>query len=277
MIYIYIYIFFQMIYSYNIILIIFLIFNHLKRVSGGTIIVVNQDGDKSCSSGCIALFSLLGIGIAVAISSCVYWYSKRFGSKKKYNSSSNMMITNDLNDLEQPTLPTYDSQPPAYSELNNPPLIPPILIHSESFDDAEEFFKNKEINDTLPSNDMIQELLKQDNYSYWKFVPEKILMQLEIVLIEDDGRKLIISNSKKKGLKYNEIMVQSNLPFFNPKKIVNNNEKIVEVEEEVKGKEKDNENLFEDLHYFEITITGKSDDVTKIAIGLTTNPYPYYR
>ncbi|RGB34980.1 SPRY domain-containing protein [Rhizophagus diaphanus] len=265
-----------MIYSYNIIIIIFLIFNHLKSVlGGGTIIVVNQDGNKSCSNGCIALFSLLGIGIAVAISSCVYWYSKRYGIKKKYNSSSNVMITNDLNDLndlEQPSLPTYDSQPPAYSELSNPPPVPPTLIHSESFDDAEEFFRNNETIDSLPSNDVIQELLNQDDYSYWKFTPEKILMQLEIVIVRNNGRELILNNSKKKGLKYNEIMIQSNLPFFNPKKIFNNEK--IELEE---VKEKNNDNLFEDLHYFEITIAEKSDDVTKIAIGLTTNPYPYYR
>ncbi|GBB90293.1 hypothetical protein RclHR1_01720014 [Rhizophagus clarus] len=182
------------------------------------------------------------------------------------------MTTNDLNDLEQPSLPTYDSQPPAYSELSSPPPIPPILVHSESFDDAEEFFKNNEINDSLPSNDVIQELLNKDTYSYWKFIPEKILMQLGIVSVENDGRDLIISNSKKKGLKYSEIMVQSNLPFFNPKKVINNEK--IELEE---VKEKNKENSFDDLHYFEMTITEKSDDLTKIAVGLTTNPYPYYR
>ncbi|CAB5178258.1 unnamed protein product [Rhizophagus irregularis] len=103
-----------------------------------------------------------------------------------------------------------------------PPPVPPTLIHSESFDDAEEFFRNNETIDSLPSNDVIQELLNQDDYSYWRFTPEKILMQLEIVIVGNNGRELILNNSKKKGLKYNEIMIQSNLPFFNPKKIINN-------------------------------------------------------
>ncbi|CAG8628354.1 2179_t:CDS:2 [Funneliformis caledonium] len=229
----------------------------------GAFIYVNAEGNKSCSNLCIAIFSLIATGVAVAVSACCYLCHKKFVKKEKLLPSS---VTNDTLDLEgQPTLPSYDSQPPAYSELrhsNSSSQLP----HSEAFKDAEGFFKNNQPSNSLPPDNVIQELLKQDTYSSWKFLPEKILEQLEIILSNEDGRELTFNNSKKKGLKYNEIIVQSNLPFFNPKKCIDNEKREVEKNEE------DYE-----LHYFEISIIEKSDDVTKVAIGLTTKPYPYYR
>jgi len=216
--------------------------------SGGAFIYISN-GNPICSSLCIAIFSLIGIGLMVALSTCCYCLHKRFVKKEK-KSSSNF---NDTLDLEEQTLPSYDSQPPAYSEIR----------HSEAFHDALGFFRNNPPSDSLPPNDLIQELSKQDTYSSWKFVPEKILEQLEIVLTNDNGRGLTFNNSKRKGLKYHEIVVQSNLPFFNPKNSIVDNEK----------REVDDD----ELHYFEVSIIDKSDDVVKIAIGLATKPYPYYR
>src|SRR2546421_1705913 len=170
-------------YSSNIIIIIILILNNpTASFGGGTIIYFDGDGNKICSPACIALFSLIGIALAVAISFCFLWYNKRYGKSKTFSSTTN--------DLEQPTLPSYDIQPPAYSELSNPPPLPPTLIDSESFSDAEEFYKNNQSPDSLPSNDVIQELSKQSTYSSWKFIPEKILEQLEIVLVSNDGREI---------------------------------------------------------------------------------------
>ncbi|CAI2176305.1 13099_t:CDS:2 [Funneliformis geosporum] len=236
----------------------------LTKSSGGSgvFIYVNSDGNKSCSNLCIAIFSLIATGVAVTVSACCYFCHKKFVKKEKLIPSS---ATNDTLDLEgQQTLPSYDSQPPAYSDLrySNPSQFP----HSEAYKDAEGFFRNNQPSDSLPPDNVIQELLKQDTYSSWKFLPEKILEQLEIVLNNDDGRELTFNNSKTKGLKYNEIIVQSNLPFFNPKKSIENETREVEK----------NDDDYE-LHYFEISIIEKSDDVTKIAIGLTTKPYPYYR
>ena len=153
-----------MIYSNNIIRIFLILINSIltkaayDRGGGGTFIYVSQDGNRVCSSACVALFSLLAIVIALAISVCVYWVNKRYTNKKTTND------LNDLNDLEQqPTLPLYDSQPPAYSELR----------YSDAYNDAGVFFRNNPPSDSLPPNNLIQELSKQDTYSSWKFIPEK--------------------------------------------------------------------------------------------------------
>ncbi|RIA93401.1 concanavalin A-like lectin/glucanase domain-containing protein [Glomus cerebriforme] len=127
-----------------------------------------------------------------------------------------------------------------------------------SFRDAKEFSKQHPPNENLPTPKEIENIILQDGYKAWKFKVEDIISQR--TFISDDGRTVEFYK-RKRGSKYDDIMIQTNYPFFIPDiRIVDFDEIELDI-----------------VHYFEITLLSKISKDSTIAIGTSTKPYPYFR
>ncbi|CAG8757506.1 1436_t:CDS:2, partial [Gigaspora rosea] len=93
--------------------------------------------------------------------------------------------------------------------------------------------------------------------------PMTLVVEVEVGLDVSSGGHSEVTNNgrwvefffKSTEIK-KESMIQTNYPFFNPRK---------DIEHE------------EIMHYFEVTVKKMSNQVNTIAIGLSTTPYPYFR
>ncbi|GES75705.1 concanavalin A-like lectin/glucanase domain-containing protein [Rhizophagus clarus] len=194
---------------------------------------------------------------------CLLCYKKH---KKKNN--TNLFNQNMINNKESGTnhiinINDNNSLPPSY-ESTNPAPDPPYEFGKKheatnnSFREAEKFSIQHPPTENLPKPEEIENIIIQDGYKAWKFIIEDIVAKR--ATISNDGRTVELCK-RKRGFKYDDMMIQTNFPFFIPDIHSVDSE---EVELEI-------------LHYFEITILSKLSNGSTVAIGISTKPYPYFR
>ncbi|PKC75879.1 SPRY-domain-containing protein [Rhizophagus irregularis] len=149
------------------------------------------------------------------------------------------------------TTPTYESTNPAPDPTHE--YGKKHEATNTSLRDAESFSNQYPPNENLPTPEEIENIVIQDGYKAWIFKPEDILTKR--TSISNDGITVELYK-RKLGSKYDDMMIQTNFPFFTPE--------IHNPEEEI-------------LHYFEITLLNKVSKDYTVAIGISTKPYPYFR
>ncbi|CAG8485810.1 17815_t:CDS:2 [Funneliformis caledonium] len=182
---------------------------------------------------------------------------KRFRkiTHKIYQNSTDGGETGETNNISPPS---YDTVPPA-------PETPHRFgkkheATQTSFIDAKAYSIKHPPVEKLPTSEEIQKIITKGCYKSWKFIPEDIVSNSQRVIVSNDGRTIEFCKGNKE-FKYNDVMIQTNYPFFMPDTIGSNSN---EIESDI-------------MHYFEITLQSKASRNTTIAIGISTKPYPYFR
>lgn len=220
------------------------------------------NGKRVCTSICIVTFVFFSIIVSMFLSYLYVCYKRRSKKKKNtnqlYQNHQNMMNNEELGNNHIVNINYDDSLPPSY-ESTNPAPDPPHEFGKKheatniSLRDAENFSNQYPPNENLPTPEEIENIIIQDGYKAWIFKPEDILTKR--TSISNDERTVELYK-RKLGSKYDDMMIQTNFPFFTPE--------IHNPEEEI-------------LHYFEITLLNKVSKDSTVAIGISTKPYPYFR
>jgi hypothetical protein len=228
------------------------------------------NGKRICTDTCKALvlfISLMVFMVSMFLSffclACMYKKDNKKNTERFHQNYQNMVDNGRLGNNHIVNINYDDSLPPSY-ESTNPAPDPPHEFGKNheatniSLRDAENFSIQYPPNEILPTPEEIENIIIQDGYKAWKFKPEDILTKR--VSISNDGRTVELYK-RKRDSKYDDMMIQTNFPFFIPDIHAVNSE---EIELEI-------------LHYFEIILLRKLSKDTTVAIGITTKPYPYFR
>lgn len=219
------------------------------------------NGKRVCTSLCAAIFIILSFVVTTFLSLFFCVCYERYNKKNNNNTNQlyqNMMNNEGLGNNHIVNINYDDSLPPTYESTN--PAPDPTHEYGKkheatntSLRDAESFSNQYPPNENLPTPEEIENIVIQDGYKAWIFKPEDILTKR--TSISNDGITVELYK-RKLGSKYDDMMIQTNFPFFTPE--------IHNPEEEI-------------LHYFEITLLNKVSKDYTVAIGISTKPYPYFR